>query len=251
MYFYIYDSFLSDKKYESTLARVEARLLELGINGKIEKLTILKNLKEMVQDALKKGAKTLVVVGDDTTLSKVISYVAPHKKATLGYIPVGPEKKIAELLGIPSGEAACDVLSKRIVHKFDLGKVNKKYFLFNLDIAKKKNVKIECDGNYTIEAITPDSSLKICNLGLLEEETYFNPGDGLLEAVVLDKKSGWNIFKSSFKKDSVFPIKKAKIKCHTECVSLVADGETIIKTPATVSVVPKRLNIIVGRGRKF
>ncbi len=251
MYLYIYDSFLADKKYEAVLARIEARLLELNINGKIEKLTILKNLKEMVEDGVKKGVETLVVVGDDTTLGKVISYVAPYRKVIIGYIPIGPKSKIPPLLGIPAGENACDILSKRIIKKFDLGKVNEKYFLFSLAVANRENVKIECDGKYSIQATSPTSSLKICNLGLIDEETFFDPGDGRLEAVVMEENSGWRIFGSSFKKDSVFPLKKAKIKCETECVPLVIDGETIVKTPATVSIVPKRLSIIVGRERKI
>jgi diacylglycerol kinase family enzyme len=86
---------------------------------------------------------------------------------------------------------------------------------------------------------------------MLEEEVFFNPGDGLLEAVVVSEKSGWNFFKKSFKKDSVFPIKKAKIKCETECVPLLLDGQTVVKTPALVEIVPKRLNIIVGKDRKI
>lgn len=249
MYHYIYDSFLSDKRYESEIARIEARILELGINGRVDKLTILKNLKEIVEDGVRKGAETLVVMGDDTTLSKVISFVAPFRKIILGYIPLGPKQSIARLLGIPAGVAACDVLSKRMIKKFDLGKANEKYFLFSLEVTKN-NVVIECDDHYHFETITPSSTLQICNLGRLEEGVFFNPGDGLLEAVVFNQNSGWNIFKKSYKKDSVFPMKKAKIKCETECVPLLLDGQTVVKTPAVVEIVPRRLNIIVGRDRK-
>jgi len=250
MYHYIYDSFLSDKRYENEIAQIEARILALGINGRVDKLTILKNLKEIVEDGIKKGAETLVVLGDDSTLCKVISFIAPFRKVTVGYLPLGPKQAIARLLGLPAGVLACDVLSKRMIKKFDLGKVNEKYFLFYLDVTKN-NVVIECDDNYRIQTLIPSSLLRICNLGMLEEEVFFNPGDGLLEAVVVSEKSGWNFFKKSFKKDSVFPIKKAKIKCETECVPLLLDGQTVVKTPALVEIVPKRLNIIVGKERKI
>lgn len=250
MYHYIYDSFLSDKRYENEISQIEARILALGINGRVDKLTILKNLKEIVEDGIRKGAETIVVMGDDTTLGKVISYVAPFRKIILGYIPLGPKQSISRVLGIPSGVRACDVLSKRMIKKFDLGKANEKYFLFSLEVTKN-NVVIECDDRYNFKTLTPSSLLRICNLGRLEEGVFFNPGDGLLEAVVVNKSSGWNIFKKSYKKDSIFPIKKAKIKCETECVPLLLDGQTVVKTPASVEVVPKRLNIIVGKERKI
>jgi diacylglycerol kinase family enzyme len=250
MYHYIYDSFLSDKRYENEISQIEARILALGINGRVDKLTILKNLKEIVEDGIRKGAETLVVMGDDTTLGKVISYVAPFRKIILGYIPLGPKQSISRVLGIPSGVGACDVLSKRMIKKFDLGKANEKYFLFSLEVTKN-NVVIECDDNYNFQTISPSSLLRICNLGRLEEEDFFNPSDGLLEAVVVNQNSGWNIFKKSYKKDSVFTIKKAKIKCDIECVPLLLDGQTVVKTPASVEVVPKRLNIIVGKERKI
>ena len=47
MYFYFYDTFVSDKKNEQLLGKIENRLIELGINGRTEKLTVLKNMKEL------------------------------------------------------------------------------------------------------------------------------------------------------------------------------------------------------------
>jgi diacylglycerol kinase family enzyme len=257
MYFYIYDSFLADKKYENVLARVEARILELGINGKIDKLTILKNLKELVVDAIKRGADTVVAVGDDRIISKVVSIIAQYSKVTLGIIPLGPENKIAQILGIPEGERACDILSKRIIKKVDLGKVNDSYFISSLEITKG-NIKLECDGQYQIEPQFSEGSISICNFGNIFKETKLskkdvsNPQDGILEAVISSPSSGlFNIFKKDFKRDSVFPVKKVKIKCETECIPLLLDGQIVVKTPATVEVAPKKLNIIVGRSRMF
>ena len=76
MYSYIYDSFVSQKKYQKLLARVEIRLTDLGISGKIKRLSPLKNLKETIKDEIRGGAKTIVVVGDDSTLGEVINLVA-------------------------------------------------------------------------------------------------------------------------------------------------------------------------------
>ena len=46
MYAYIFDSFLQERKYQHELGQIENRLATLGIQGKIEKMTILKNIQE-------------------------------------------------------------------------------------------------------------------------------------------------------------------------------------------------------------
>src|SRR3989338_2880950 len=103
MYLYLYDSFLNQKKYTSALARIETRLTDLGIGGKICRLSPLRNIKELIADELANGVKTIVVVGNDKTLSEAINFVAQHD-VTLGLIPIGPNNSLAGQLGLPAGE---------------------------------------------------------------------------------------------------------------------------------------------------
>jgi len=257
MYYYIYDSFLSDKKYDTILSRIETRLMDLGINGKLEKLTLLKNLKEIIEDAVKKDADTIIAVGNDDTISKIINYL-PKLSVVLGIIPIGPKNKIANVLGIPSDEKACDVLSSRIIEKIDLGKVNNNYFLSCLEVPATKELSIECD-QYKITPISENTTVNICNFGNIlgqvgQSNKIYNPRDGILEAVFSQKsesKGPFSIFKKNYSPNSVFPFKKIKIKCSKECLPIMADGQTTIKTPATVEVMPKKLKIIVGKNRMF
>jgi len=258
MYYYIYDSFLNDKKYEMTLYRVENRLMDLGINGKIEKLTLLKSFKEVVEQAVKNNAETLVVVGNDKTISKVISFL-PNYSLILGIIPIGTDNKIAEILGIPMAEKACDVLSSRIIERIDLGKVNNNYFISCLEIPAKQEVTLECEG-YNICPLNSSRMISICNFGNIfrtqnfQHEKIYNPKDGVLEAVIASEPAGrglFKIFQKQYNKESVFPIKKIKIKSFKECLPVIADGEMVVKTPVTVEVVPRKLKIIVGKNRMF
>lgn len=256
MYYYICDSFVNQKKYELLLHKIEGRLLELGINGRIEKLTLLKNLKELIEEGIKREADTIVVIGDDKTIGKVISFL-PNFSVTLGIIPIGPKNRIAKILGIPEGEAACDVLSARIIEKIDLGKVNNNYFISSLEIPFGHEVIIECD-NYSISTLSSSNKINICNFGNILDNKIFNkiydPKDGKLEIVISpdNNSSGFfNLLKRQFSKDSVFPIKKAKIKCLKECLPVIADGEVTVKTPVSVEVMPKKLKIIVGKNRMF
>lgn len=252
-YFYFYDDFVSAKRYQLEVNRIETRLLELGLNGRKERLSILKNAREIITDGIKRGAKTVIVIGNDASMSKVISIVAEFPSVILGLIPVGPGQRIAELLGIPVGVEACAVLSKRVMAQVDLGKVNDNYFLFSLDLPAS-DVTVKCDNKYSLSVDNGDSHFHICNIGGLTEDiaahTRCNPTDGKLEAIVSAKRGGWNIFKKHFGRDSVFSIKRATISAPHE-TTVIADGQTMIKTPATVEVIPKKLRLIVGRERQF
>ncbi|MFC1687888.1 diacylglycerol/lipid kinase family protein [Patescibacteria group bacterium] len=249
MYSYIYDSFLIDKKYQNALFRIEARLLELGINGRIEKLTILKSMKELVADAVSRKSETIVLVGNDETLTKAISFLTSHK-ITLGLIPIGPDNSIADMLGIPNGEKACDILSRRIIERIDLGKANGTYFLSRLEVPSMANVTLECNG-YVVSA-TQNSAAKICNLSM-SGRGRSNPQDGIMEAIIEpeDKKSIGSMFQKKYSRESVFPIKKAFIRGSQKNVSVLADGKSTIKTPVQIEIAPKELSIIVGRNRSF
>lgn len=254
-YYFLYDAFTQESRYSAMIAKIEARIHTLGLTGRSERFTMLKNTREMVATAISRGAETIVVVGNDQSIARVIP-VLGLQDVTLGLIPLGRPNRIAQILGVPEGEAACDVLSRRITKKVDLGKVNDQFFLFSLD-APQAPVTIECDGAYTVSATEPGCSLSICNLGHLIEfdanrKSHSNPEDGKLEAVVTSQDSGFRtMFRKSFSTESVFPIRRATITCRTESVPLVIDGQTIVKTPATVEIVPKKLKLIVGKGRMF
>jgi len=253
MHHYIYDQFLSDKKYEPAINRIEARLTDLGINGKTEKLTILKSFSEAVKNVSKKEISTIVAVGNDSTVSKIISLL-PNLNITLGIIPIGPENEIARMLGIPGHEAACDVLSARIIEKIDLGKANNYYFISHLNLPSTKELILDC-GGYRISPIGNNNQINICNFNLTPNNSYnCNPKDGLLEAIIAPKKKSVGFFSSfnkQYSKSSIFPFKKIKVKCNTESLQAMADGHTTVKTPIAVEVIPKKLKIIVGKNRMF
>ena len=149
MYFYFYDKFVQDKQHDAAIAAVESRLIELGINGRVEKLSIFKNVQELVRDAVKKGATTVVAVGNDATFTTVANIVVDHE-VTLGYIPVVDGSRFAQVLGIPTGAGACDVLSKRLCETIDVGKVRDHYFTGCLRVLNPRGVTLRCDDQYTI-----------------------------------------------------------------------------------------------------
>lgn len=249
MYFYIFDSFLQEKKHGTTIAQIETRLASLGIQGRTEKITILKSLTETTREAIKRGATTIVAVGNDKTVTKLLPIVIEHD-LTLGIIPVGEPQLIADYLGIPPGARACENISRRIIERLDIGLANNQHFLLEATIPAQSRVM--CDGKYAVESLDPHDTMLISNFG---QSAPGNPRDGKLELVVQGQASGgW--FNKRSSRGSVFPLKKAKIERDplldpTGGASLVLDGQLLLKTPATIEVLPKKLSVIVGRDRAF
>lgn len=267
MYSYIYDSYLIDKKYEKNLIRLENIVTDLGINGHIHKLSILKSLREIVQDEIAAGVNTIVVVGNDNTITQIIDVIA-KKNITLGIIPIGPENKIASALGITINNAI-ESLSKRVTQKLDLGKVNDIYFLSSLQITNT-NAIIQSNG-YKIEPRFNSYNIDIYNFILNNGKqikdfspTVFNPLDGILEAVIY--KGGKESFIGRlFKKQKLdistfLPFAKLKIKKpfndapkkeDEKEIKVLVDEQKIVKMPLEVEVAPSCLKVIVGKERNF
>jgi len=245
MYLYIYDSFLNDKKYADLLIKIEKRLTDLGIKGKIARLSILKNMKEMITDGVKEGVQTVVAIGNAQTFAKVINVVA-DLDVTLGLIPVDNNNEIAKVLGIPPKVLACDVLASRIIKKIDLGKINNYYFVNTAQI-ENGDVSIEYN-DFKIFPITTKSKITLYNFA--SQVANSSPVDGVLEAVITPIKS--NVFGQKKIEDTVLPFTKIKIgSLASEQVAILTDEQIIMKTPAEIKVAPEKLKVIVGTDRQF
>ncbi|NQU77485.1 hypothetical protein HQ544_02195 [Candidatus Falkowbacteria bacterium] len=261
MYFFLYDSFLSDKRYEKALARIEARVADLGIKGRVVKLTILQQLEETIKEAIDRGAKTVVAVGNDKTISGAIAILAGYKHVTLGIIPVGEENEIAKILGIPEEELACDVISNRLIDILDVGRINEQYFFKEVRV-EDEGLVLECDGRYKIKPKEVEE-IVIYNFGY-NDDKKINPKDGALELMIKPKiKKNEGLF-SMFKKkqrelDSVFINRFIRITSLLKDEKgsgikekfINIDGIRKMKTPATITVAGKRLKVIVGKERLF
>ena len=249
MNIFIYDSFLSQKKYNRLLARLETRITDLGLNGKISRLSATRNVREAINNELKRGAKTIIAVGNNQTINQIINSLA-GSDVPLGIIPIGENNNsIANSLGIRSAEEACDILSARLLTKVDLGLANQTYFLSNISINNQGTI-IDMNKNYTIET-TEKGLIYIFNLIgeqiQLPPKVKISPDDGLLELVINTQSN-----KSFFTKQShqsIFKIKKITI--HNLKNKLILDDSIAISGPAEITIALKHLNIIVGKNRNF
>lgn len=250
MYQYIYDNFLSEKRHAKTLAELENRLTDLGIHGRIDRMHPLKSLRESIDDGLRKGVRTIIAVGGDETFKKVLD-VLPGKNVVMGYIPFVSPSPIAEMLGIPEGVAACDLLSARLTETLDIGRVNGQYFLTAVSFPAEE-MQIECEGKYRI-VLGRGGRVSVCNtttIGATHAVTHTgNPFDGYLDAVFVPGTKRF-LFRTQGATKSVLLLKKIVARA-SKPFTLIADGRALQQQTAEIDVAAERLRVIIGKGRTF
>jgi diacylglycerol kinase family enzyme len=252
VYYYIYDDFTQDKKYQKELAKIENRLTDLGISGKISRLALFRNADEMIYDEMKRGVSTVVAVGNDSTARKVLDAVTDHEGVTFGLIPLGSPNTLAKLLGIPYGVDACDVLSARITETIDVGTVNGKRFISGVSIPNFA-AEVTCEDTFRLKPKKP-GTLEVRNLAVGDvsgPDQVANPHDGLLETIVqVDVKKGWGIFKRNKTQESRLPVNSLSIHSE-EPISVFCDGEELTGRNFDIDINPGALRVITGKGRMF
>ncbi|MEI6627607.1 MAG: diacylglycerol kinase family protein [bacterium] len=245
MYYYIYDAALADKKYSKIVARIENRLTDLGINGKIHRLSFLKNIQQILIEEFRRGIKTVVVVGTDRTLGQIINLLPDFENITIGFIPV-ESTHIASCLNIPIEEKACDTLSQRIVRQINLAKINDAYFLSALEINGGK-FSLECDNNYFLTLEEKNNRVLIENINRISYEQDIL-SDNLFDVHITTTKK--HLFKSEISSST---LKNAQIKVTaTEPLNIILhDEKKIIKTPAKIEITPQTIKMIIGKTANY
>lgn len=239
MFFYLYDDLVRDKKNDAIVRGIEGRIIELGINGRVERLQPLRNLKEIVIAGLKQKAHTFVVVGSDTTLLRAINILADEKVA-LGFIPLQQGSSyLAELFGIHDVMEACNTLSRRITKPVPLAKANQTHFLTELSLDAPVGTELNFDGDYSITTTT-DSRITV----LPQPPTCLVTIQPLQPA----KRSLWGGVSS--------PLTPTQLSTHRltvehpeKVLEAQLDRTTIIKTPLSITLKTKPLKVIVGKNR--
>ena len=249
MYYYVYDEFVQDPRFERELSLIETRVTDLGIAGKIARLALFRNAAELIRDEIKKGAETIVAVGNDLTLRKVIDATVDAGIA-LAIIPLGngTTNRIADMLGVPQGLAACDILSARIIEELDIGSLNAKRFINSVTITPSAALEIICDGKFKLTPLKK-GAIEVRNLALADDVVRAaNPTDGKLEIVLRLSERSW--FGRKKTSASIVPVKQATIISKKPMV-LSIDGEPFEAKELLIKTIPKQLRIITGKKRKF
>jgi diacylglycerol kinase family enzyme len=244
MHVYIYDDYLNNGRYNKIINRTEIRLTDLNLNGKIIRLGGIKNIKGTIQNEIKLGAKTIVAVGNNQTVNKIIGAIIDtdtygdfQNKTLLGLIPIGSDNSIAESFGIKNELEACNILLARRIAKIDLGLVGGHYFL-NQATIQSLGTTLQIN-DYTLE-IGDKGEVRIINL-LSDNKTAIrsNPHDGLLD-----------IYIKTHHKDETY-LNAQKLNIVNPDYKIIVDGIMEMETPAEIGIMRDKVNVIVGKNRLF
>lgn len=254
MYVYLYDNFLKERRHQDTVKAVETRLTDFGIAGKIIRLQNFTNAEGIIEDEIKKGATTVVMVGDDGTFARVLSRAASCQ-VLYGFIPVGPNNSIAGVLGIPEGAEACDILARRRKVRLDVGWFNNRYFISQLHIPPH-DLHVLYDERFSVSSKSHEMELVVCNLQPYHwkrgkgEDYVVHPQDGKLEAFLRPVLPGGLFRRTQFEEPSIFPFEEMVVSSKTPFV-VEADGKTSKETKITIKLAKSRIEMVVGKERKF
>lgn len=232
---------------------METRLTDYGVAGKIIRLQQYSSSDLLIQDEIRRGAKTIVIVGNDTTFGHVLSYVASHD-ITFAFIPMGPDNSIAAVLGIPVGIDACDVLARRRRLRLDVGWVNNRYFISQLHIPPS-HISIQYDERFNVSSKSGKMELVVCNLKPFvwngKGKKYIaHPQDNKLEAFLRPVISKGIFGGDQFEEPSIFPFEEMVVTSKKP-FSVEADGKTTKEVKITIRLAKSRIDMVVGKERKF
>ncbi len=244
MNLFVYDDFLNKSRYNRVLNKIEIRLTDLGLNGKIIRLGSIKNTNSLIQQEVRNGAKNIIAVGNNFTANKVITALVDNnlsdlflKNILFSLIPIGDNQSIAQSLGIEKEEEACNIILARRVEKINIGLAGN-YFFINKAEIKKANVLLNFN-DFNVEVPAKNTT---CIYNLNDNPVLLNKNrniDNNKLKVLITNKSG-----------DLSYLQTDKLQINTENLILLDDSISI-SLPKKISLLKNKLNVIVGKNRLF
>lgn len=246
MYYYIIEPSKGkiNSRYQEKIKDV---LGNLGIAGETVIPTAGRTIEELAHLGVVKGYSTIVAVGSEMLVNKIITILATEKVAqdtVLGIVPDDFNSIIAKRIGATDLNSACNALKFRKLETVDLCLIEpNKYFLTQATIESFWNKEIF----FSMEKIKGRALIK---------KVIITPGleillrDGALSGGPSKKFIKW-LFgkKESDIYSSYFATKRIRFESDKENIPIKVSGEIVAKTPSTFVNRPKSLKIIVARDR--
>ena len=288
MYFYIFDpgSDKEAKYFEKIQGRLLNYIAEFKVEGETYRVTSIRTVELLVEQALNAEAKTIVMVGSDSSLDRAINIVvAKQADVTLGFIPLDTQSSLGNILGISSDlEEATRTLAGRLGRNLNLGKVGEHFFLTQVDLGPRLfegdpsggflgfgvlrsfmkiqpfPLKLSLEGSYTATSEVLTAQIINCRDNQGSRVKVGDPSDGLLDILLLNPMSSSQMFRhrrellsgrfQDLPGTTIMHAKKIEI-LGPKKLPLSVSGQVYAKAPAEVTVAREKVKIIVGKNRQF
>lgn len=251
-YAYIYDDFLSDRRFERDVAALENALNTYDMAGQIGRLALFRSAKDLVTGCLDGHVTTIVLVGNDATLDKTMWFL-PDLGVTIGYIPLAGPSAVADALGIPVGIRACDVLAARSIESLDMGRLDDRYFLTEV-LLPATRAGIEVDGRYTVSP-REGGAVSVRNLGGVTAGAALEPADahdGYLDIVITPReRERKHVFfhrHDAGNAETRLRLREGLIMAD-DPVTAYVDNHVVNGFSFRLAIAPEALRLITGRRR--
>ncbi len=231
MYAYLYDPVLRQRTFRGFLDRLETRLTDFGLSGKIYRLGPLLHLNEIVAEQMRQKSKTIVAIGSDRLFHQLLN--APNiQNFVVGFVPIHPKSVIGSLLGIPPQEAAATILAHRITKPLRLASANTVRFFWELSIPFFGETALRFDDHYRVTTAGVSGLITVRNLPAT---------DAAFVTTVATKQSLWKTSQSTFRNQ--------KIVLDDLKQTMMIDGQPLAVERLKIEHLPSVLRVIVGRNR--
>ena len=155
MYHYIVNPSSGGNQYDGIQHKLKSRLQQLQIDGEFSKTLEAGDAEKITRSFIKQGAKTIVVIGGDSTINDVITTINSSGKHSIavGIIPMG-DSIIGQHLGIDDWKHACELLASRRLQPFNVMHINDYSFIHSCSITLSKDSPLpflaEIDGEFRL-----------------------------------------------------------------------------------------------------
>lgn len=281
MYYYILDpTNLSLEKFERLHVDLQGLLTEFNIAGEMQRVTTLRTIPELVENAANRGVKTLVACGNDDTFNQVLAALK-GRDFTLGFIPLDPENSyLATILGVKDTATAVKTIAARRIEHMDMARSGNLHFISYLEFgimskglkgsswwtnitmltSQPAQLTVRIDNSYTVDMQCLGGLIVNTRATSSKSAAVANPTDGHLDLLILEKLNKLEAlrYKTAINNNQLEALPHPTvIKCRKvdflqpRGFNLTMFSRVIAKFPVSVEMVNQKLRIIVGKNRTF
>jgi len=248
MYYYVFEQPHSsvDRKVND---KVKMILTDFGIVGEFCVSSPARSAEELVDMGLRKGMGTVVAVGSEDHINRVVNTIKTlerglHRDIVFGAVPTDKESSLRERLRLQNIQEACEALKYRRFTTVDVGYIEgASYFLTSAEIRVARPTRV------TIKADRWESEAEITDMAIYSDLT-FNFYNSQHAKGFVDRWVSW-LTNNRDVQDKGISLFRAKIlRVSGEAVLPVLVEKTVVaRTPIVAYKMPRALKLIVKRDR--